>query len=109
MTERQPYRRRTAASLRDENLPVGAINSTGYGASKLGQHITALVLQESTLMVVMADNGEVYALNPTGLRAEATASVHPDWICGTYTSRCGAGTIAGDLWVQARELGRVAA
>lgn len=109
MTERQPYRRRALRDLRDENAPVGAINSTSFGASKLGQHITALVLEELTLMVVMADTGEVYALNPTGLRAEATASVHPEWIVGTYTSRCGAGTIAGDLRVQARELGKVAA
>lgn len=109
MSIREPYRRRSSAAARDENLPVGGINSTGYGATKLGQHITALVQEESTLMVVMADNGEVFALDPNGLRAQAITSQHPGWICGTYTSRCGVGTIAGDLRVMAKGLGRRAA
>lgn len=109
MSIREPYRRRSATAVRDENLPVGGINSTGYDATKLGQHITSLVLEESTLMVVMADNGEVFALDPNGLRAQAITSQHPEWIVGTYTSRCGVGTIAGDLRVQAKGLRRKAA
>jgi hypothetical protein len=107
---RQPYRRRSLSTgLRDENAPVGSIKPNGFGANQLGAHITAMVLDEAALMVVMSDNGEVYALDPNGLRATATISVHPEWICGTYTSRCGAGTIAGDLRVQARQMGRMAA
>lgn len=109
MSIREPYRRRALTALRDENQPVGAINSTGYGASKLGERITALVRDETALMVVMADNGEVFALDPFGLRAEAITSQHPGWIVGTYTARCGTGTIAGDLRVQAKGLGRVTA
>lgn len=109
MSIREPYRRRSSAAARDENLPVGGINSTGYGATKLGQHITALVQEESTLMVVMADNGEVFALDPNGLRAQAITSQHPGWICGTYTADVDRNVVLGDLQARAGELRRDAA
>lgn len=94
---------------RDENRPIDRVSPTGHGSARVGRTIMDLLIDEVTLMVVRAANGEVFALDPAGLRAQATADVHPDWICGTYTHRCGAGTIAGDLVAQVRQLRKVAA
>lgn len=94
---------------RDENLPVGNISGTAHGSGRAGRRIMTLLLDEPVLMVVVADDGQIFAVEADGLRAQAITSQHPGWIVGTYTSRCGVGTIAGDLRVQAKGLGRKAA
>lgn len=94
---------------RDENEPVGNISGRAHGSGRAGSRITTLLLDEPVLMVAVADDGQVFAVDPNGLRAQAITSQHPGWIVGTYTSRCGGGTIAGDLRVQAKGLRRKAA
>ena len=92
---------------RNENTPIGKISSTGHGSARAGRAAMRLMFEESPLMVIAAD-GDVYAIDPSGLRADAVTSQHPEWIVGTYTRRCGAGTIAGDLVVHARQARRAA-
>jgi len=94
---------------RDENEPIDSVSPTGHGSARVGRTIMELLLDEATLMIVRAANGEIFALDPTGLRAQSIANLHPDWITGTYTRRCGVGAIAGDLVVQCREVRRLAA
>jgi hypothetical protein len=94
---------------RDENRPIGNVPDTGRGAGNVGRTAMDLLQREWLRMIVRAGNGDVFVIDPAGLRAEATADVHPEWICGTYTHRCGAGTIAGDLVAQVRQLRKVAA
>lgn len=94
---------------RSENDPISNVSSNCQGSGKTGRAAMLLLLDESPLMIVMPDNGEVFALDPCELRAQAITNLHSEWIVGTYTDRCGTGTIAGDLRVRARELGRAAA
>ena len=96
-------------SERDQNTAIGAINSTALGASQLSRQIVELLQRESPVMIVVPDNGEVFAIDPTGLRARATADQEPGWIVGVYTSACTAPAIADDLRARARELRRMAA
>jgi hypothetical protein len=96
-------------SDRDQNVAIGAINSTALGASRLSRQIAALLQRESPIMIVVPGTGEVYAIDPTGLRARATADKEPGWIVGVYTQACDAVSIAEDLRVRARELRRIAA
>lgn len=94
---------------RDENEPIGNISGSGQGSGRAGRRIMTLLLDEPVLMVAVAGDGQIFAVDPDGLRAQAITSQHPEWICGTYTSRCGVGTIAGDLRVQSKGLRRKAA
>ena len=94
---------------RDQNIAIGAVNSTALGASQLSRQIVALLQRESPVMIVVPDNGEVFAIDPAGLRARATADQEPGWIVGVYTQACSAPGIADDLRERARELRRMAA
>lgn len=94
---------------RHESLPIGNLSRNGSGSGRSGRAAMVLLMNESPLMIIAADSGEVYAVDPTGTRGNAVASQHPEWIVGTYTDRCGVGTIAGDLLVHAREWRRATA
>lgn len=94
---------------RDENVALGRVGSTACRSGAVAAGIYATLMTERLLMVAIADSGEIFAVNPAGLRGEAIAGRHPEWIVGTYTRRCGVGAIQRDMREHLRLLAREAA
>jgi hypothetical protein len=94
---------------RDENEPIGNISGSAQGSGRAGRRIMTLLLDEPVLMVAVADDGQIFAVDPTGLRAQAITSQHPHWIVGVYTRQLSGWSVGNDLRVRAAELRRVAA
>lgn len=95
-------------TTRNDNLPIGGINSTGFGCAKVAQCVRELLLDEPELIVVMDDNGEVYALDPSGKRAADVDRKKPHWIVGNYDGKH-TDQLVEDLRERAKELAEVAA
>lgn len=84
-------------SRRDENDALGRTRGEAFRSGAIAAGIYATLIEERVLMVAISDTGEVFAVNPQGLRGEAIAAKEPGWICGTYTRRCGVGAIQRDM------------
>jgi hypothetical protein len=82
---------------RDENDALGHIRGTAFRSGAIAAGIYATLMTERLLMVAITDTGEVFAVNPSGLRGEAISARQPSWIIGTYTRRCGVGAIQRDM------------
>ena len=94
---------------RDENLPVGNVSGKGQGSGNASRRIAALLQVEPTLLVAVADDGQIFAVEADGLRAQAITAQYPHWIVGLYTRQLSSWSIGNDLRVRAKELGRKAA
>lgn len=97
MTRQLPRNLPHKASRRDENDAVGKTRGEAFRSGAIAAGIYASLIDERILMVAISDTGEIFAVNPQGVRAEAIASREPSWICGTYTRRCGIGSIQRDM------------
>jgi len=94
---------------RDENLPIGNVAGRGHGSGIASRVIATLLLSEPALMVAVSDDGQIFAVDPDGLRAQAITAQYPHWIVGVYTRQLSGWSIGNDLRVRAAELGRKAA
>lgn len=97
MTRQIPRDLPHAASRRDENVALGRVRSAACRSGAIAAGIYATLMAERLLMVAIADTGEVFAVDPAGLRGEAITARHPEWLVGTYTRRCGVGAIQRDM------------
>jgi hypothetical protein len=105
-THRGNYRTHSA---RDENEPVGTVASSGHGSGSAARRIHDLLADELTLMVIVADDGQVFAVNPEGKRAKLVEAEHVHWIVSTYTAAYPRDDLEDDIRARAKELRRVAA
>ncbi len=105
---RDPTHRGTQSNraIRDENKPVGNVASRGQGCGVASRRIHDLLIDELAVMVIVADNGEVFAINPQGQRALRTEMQHLHWIVGTYTTACRADELLDDIRVMAKGMRR---
>jgi hypothetical protein len=101
-----PEIRMSMPTTRNEALPVGHVSSTGFGSGKATQRIAFFLLDEPALMVVIADDGEVFAIDPKGDRAAMAEAKHPEWIVGVYARDRGDLTIMDDIRARCGELRR---
>jgi hypothetical protein len=97
MTRQTPRELPWKPSDRDQNLALGTIRGPAYKTGAVAAGIYATLMIERLLMVAIADTGEIFAVDPSGVRGEAIANIHPEWICGTYSRRCGVGAIQRDM------------
>jgi hypothetical protein len=98
------YRRK-----RDESLPVGNVSGRGQGSGTASRVIAALLEGEPELLVAISDDGQIFAVDANGLRAQAITAQYPHWIVGVYTRELSGWSIGNDLRVRAAELRRAAA
>lgn len=68
-----------------------------------------LLIDHAAVLVVVADTGETYALDPYGIRASEVERKQPGWMVGTYATGADRGRIVEDLGARAAELKAVAA
>lgn len=109
MTSQTPRDLRHKPSSRDDNWPLGRVDSTSYRSGAIAAGIYGALMEERMLMIAIADTGEIFAVDPSGLRAESIEHLHPEWIVGTYTRKCGTGAIQRDLREHVRLSARRAA
>ena len=103
MTRQTPRNLPWKPSDRDQNLALGTIRGTAFKTGGIAAGIYATLMIERLLLVAIADTGEIFAVDPAGVRGEAIAHLHPEWICGTYTRRCGVGAIQRDMREHVRQ------
>ena len=94
---------------RAESLPIGWLSRRGGGCASAERKITDILVEYAVVLVVVADAGEVYALDPTGIRAAEVERKQPGWIVGTYSTGVDRDVILADLQARAKELKAVAA
>lgn len=92
-----------------ENLPIGWLSRRGNGCAMAARKIVDLLIEHAAVLVVVADTGETYALDPCGIRACEVERKQPGWIIGTYTADVDRNVVLGDLQARAGELRRDAA
>lgn len=110
MTTQTPRELPHRPSDRDQAMPVARLGSgRGESAARAGAEVYAALMVERMLLVVVADDSCVYAVDPAGHRAQRITERRPEWIVGTYTRRCGTGAIARDIREHLRICGKVAA
>ena len=91
-------------TVRNENLPLGQVAKSGRGSKRAAQLVIECLLDKSPLLVAMPDNGEVFALDADGIRAQAITEAKPSWLVGVYTKRSTCKQLWGDLRERAGEL-----
>lgn len=94
---------------RAENAPIGWLSRRGNGCAMAARNIADLLIDHASVLVAVADTGEVYAIDPYGNRADEVERRQPGWIIGTYKTGVARDVVLGDLQVRAGELRRDAA
>lgn len=89
--------------MRNQNNPIAKLD-TIRSAAKIEAIIKTLLMDERRLMVIVSDDGEVFAISPDELRATATLAQRPSWVLGTYNQRFGTGNIARDVQLRRMEI-----
>ncbi len=87
-----------------ENLPIGWLSRRVNGCAMAARKIVDLLIEHAAVLVVVADTGETYALDPCGIRAVEVERKQPGWIVGTYATGVARGVILADLQERASEL-----
>ena len=87
-----------------ENLPIGWLSRRGNGCGTEARKIVDLLIDHAAVLVVVADTGETYALDPCGIRACEVERKQPGWMVGTYATGMERGMILADLQARASEL-----
>ena len=91
-------------TTRNENVAVGQVAKSGRGSKHAAQAIIECLLDKSPLLVVMADNGGVFALDARDMRIQEITKTKPECIVGVYTKRSTCKQLWGDLRERAGEL-----
>ena len=97
MTHQLPRNLSHKPSRRDENEALGRTRGEAFRSGAIAAGIYATLIEERVLLVAISDTGEVFAIDPDGLRGQAIAAQEPGWIVGVFTRRCGVGAIQRDM------------
>lgn len=89
---------------RAENLPIGWLSRRGNGCATASRKIADILVEHAAVLVAVADTGEVYAIDPCGMRAVEVERKQPGWIVGLYATSVDRQIILGDLQSRAKEL-----
>jgi len=96
------YRLADVAELveHDENEPFAFV-AGARDARKAANQFLPIVSSARNAMLVRAPTGEVYALRPSGPRADAVYAHQSGWVIGTYNAGCDVSRVALDIRAQA--------
>lgn len=89
---------------RAENLPIGWLSRRGSGCGITARKVEDILVEHAAVLVAVADTGEVYAIDPCGMRAVDLEHKRPEWIVGTYATGVDREVVLGDLQARAKEL-----